>query len=128
MFGAALLVIGAVFAPLGSALLVIGAVFAPGGSAFCLSDGPRRRRSGLRAGGLDEAASSIFHQLADDYVLVDPSGGTCCRNECASCSFYTIENGDVTYAYEELTDAKLLPPYPSARPRPTILARKTHRI
>ena len=113
----------------GAALLVIGAVFAPGGSAFCLRDGPRRRRrSGLRAGGLDEAASSIFHQLADDYVLVDPSGGTCCRNECASCSFYTIENGDVTYAYEELTDAKLLPPYPSARPRPTSLARKTHRI
>lgn len=110
----------------GAALLVIGAVFAPGGSAFC--DGPRRRRSGLRAGGLDEAASSIFHQLADDYVLVDPSGGTCCRNECASCSFYTIENGDVSYAYEELTDAKLLPPYPSARPRPTSLARKTHRI
>jgi len=112
----------------GAALLVIGAVFAPLGSAFCLSDGPRRRLIGLLAGGLDEAASSIFHQLADDYVLVDPSGGTCCRNECASCSFYTIENGDVSYAYEELTDAKLLPPYPSARPRPTILARRTHRM
>ena len=110
----------------GPALLLLGAVFAPLGSAFCLSDRPRS--SGLRAGGLDEAASSIFHQLADDYVLVDPSGGTCCRNECASCSFYTIEDGDVTYAYEELTDAKLLPPYPSADPRPTSLARKTHRI
>ena len=112
----------------GAALLVIGAVFAPGSSAFCLCDHPRKHHNDLRAGGLDEAASSIFHQLADDYVLVDPSGGTCCRNECASCSFYTIENGDVSYAYEELTDAKLLPPYPSARPRPTILARRTHRM
>ena len=52
------------------------------GAAVALQAGPgggaRGGPGALRA--VEEGAGAIFERLADDYVLVDPSGGTCCRN------------------------------------------------
>ena len=84
------------------AALVVGAT-ALQSSQFAIE----RRRLAIGA-----SASEIFACLADDYVLVDPSGGTCCRNECASCSFYETNDAEVTYAFEELRDGRrYLPSY-----------------
>jgi hypothetical protein len=39
--------------------------------------------------------AAVFNQLAERYLLVDPSGGTCCRNVCAGCQFVLEEPGEV---------------------------------
>lgn len=54
-------------------------------------------------------AATFFDVLADDRVLLDPAGGTCCRNECASCSYYNFVDGEIAYAFEERTDGRWLP-------------------
>ena len=50
-------------------------------------------------------AATFFDVLADERVLIDPADGTCCRNECASCSYHD----DGEYAYEEKTGGRWLP-------------------
>ena len=50
-------------------------------------------------------AATFFDVLADERVLIDPADGTCCRNECASCSYHD----DGEYAYEERTGGRWLP-------------------
>ena len=49
--------------------------------------------------------ATFFDVLADERVLIDPADGTCCRNECASCSYHD----DGEYAYEEKTGGRWLP-------------------
>jgi hypothetical protein len=39
-------------------------------------------------------AATLFARLADDYILLDPSGGTCCRSGCSSCSWMDEETGE----------------------------------
>ena len=50
-------------------------------------------------------SATFFDVLAEDTVLLDPADGTCCRNECASCSYHD----DGEYAYEEKTGGRWLP-------------------
>ena len=50
-------------------------------------------------------AATFFDVLADERVLIDPADGTCCRNECASCSYHD----DGEYAFEEKTGGRWLP-------------------
>ena len=50
-------------------------------------------------------SATFFDVLAEDTVLIDPADGTCCRNECASCSYHD----DGEYAYEEKTGGRWLP-------------------
>ena len=52
-----------------------------------------------------QLAATFFDVLADDRVLIDPADGTCCRNECASCSYHD----DGEYAFEEKTGGRWLP-------------------
>ena len=52
-----------------------------------------------------QLAATFFDVLADERVLIDPADGTCCRNECASCSYHD----DGEYAYEEKTGGRWLP-------------------
>ena len=52
-----------------------------------------------------QPAATFFDVLADERVLIDPADGTCCRNECASCSYHD----DGEYAYEERTGGRWLP-------------------
>ena len=52
-----------------------------------------------------QPAATFFDVLADERVLIDPADGTCCRNECASCSYHD----DGEYAYEEKTGGRWLP-------------------
>ena len=49
--------------------------------------------------------ATFFDVLADERVLIDPADGTCCRNECASCSYHD----DGEYAFEEKTGGRWLP-------------------
>ena len=49
--------------------------------------------------------ATFFDVLAEERVLIDPADGTCCRNECASCSYHD----DGAYAYEEKTGGRWLP-------------------
>ena len=53
--------------------------------------------------------ATVFDLLADERILVDPSGGTCCRNECASCSYHEATADGVAYQHEELVDGRWLP-------------------
>ena len=50
-------------------------------------------------------SATFFDVLAEDTVLLDPADGTCCRNECASCSYHD----DGEYAFEERTGGRWLP-------------------
>ena len=50
-------------------------------------------------------SATFFDVLADERVLIDPADGTCCRNECASCSYHD----DGEYAFEEKTGGRWLP-------------------
>ena len=50
-------------------------------------------------------AATFFDVLAEERVLIDPADGTCCRNECASCSYHD----DGEYAFEEKTSGRWLP-------------------
>ncbi len=50
-------------------------------------------------------SATFFDVLAEDTVLLDPADGTCCRNECASCSYHD----DGEYAFEEKTGGRWLP-------------------
>ena len=50
-------------------------------------------------------AATFFDVLAEERVLIDPADGTCCRNECASCSYHD----DGEYAFEEKTGGRWLP-------------------
>lgn len=50
----------------------------------------------------EEACTKLFAGLADTYMLVDPSRGTCCQNECSSCSWHL---GDGEYKREETVPA-----------------------
>ena len=59
-----------------------------------------------------DAAAAIFELLADDVVLLDPADGQCCRNQCASCSYYELEDGAPVYRHEELTGGRWLPARP----------------
>ena len=52
-----------------------------------------------------QLAATFFDVLADERVLIDPADGTCCRNECASCSYHD----DGEYAFEEKTGGRWLP-------------------
>ena len=52
-----------------------------------------------------QPAATFFDVLADERVLIDPADGTCCRNECASCSYHD----DGEYAFEEKTGGRWLP-------------------
>ena len=54
-------------------------------------------------------AAAIFDVLGDARVLVDPSGGTCCRNECGSCAYHS----EGAYAYDELEGGRWLPVAPA---------------
>ena len=54
-------------------------------------------------------SATFFDVLAEDTVLIDPADGTCCRNECASCSYHEEIDGEITYAYEEKTGGRWLP-------------------
>ena len=54
-------------------------------------------------------SATFFDVLAEDTVLIDPADGTCCRNECASCSYHEEIDGETTYAYEERTGGRWLP-------------------
>ena len=56
-----------------------------------------------------QPAATFFDVLADERVLIDPADGTCCRNECASCSYHEEIDGEITYAYEERTGGRWLP-------------------
>ena len=49
--------------------------------------------------------ATFFDVLAEERVLIDPADGTCCRNECASCSYHD----DGEYAFEEKTGGRWLP-------------------
>ena len=49
--------------------------------------------------------ATFFDVLAEECVLIDPADGTCCRNECASCSYHD----DGEYAFEEKTGGRWLP-------------------
>ena len=53
--------------------------------------------------------ATFFDVLAEDRVLIDPADGTCCRNECASCSYHKEIDGEISYAYEERTGGRWLP-------------------
>ena len=50
-------------------------------------------------------SATFFDVLAEDTILIDPADGTCCRNECASCSYHD----DGEYAFEEKTGGRWLP-------------------
>ena len=54
-------------------------------------------------------SATFFDVLAEDTILLDPADGTCCRNECASCSYHEEIDGEITYAYEEKTGGRWLP-------------------
>ena len=54
-------------------------------------------------------SATFFDVLAEDTILIDPADGTCCRNECASCSYHEEIDGEITYAYEEKTGGRWLP-------------------
>ena len=54
-------------------------------------------------------SATFFDVLAEDTVLIDPADGTCCRNECASCSYHEEIDGEISYAFEEKTGGRWLP-------------------
>ncbi len=49
----------------------------------------------------DESVASLFGCLAESYALLDPSGGTCCRNSCSGCQFYNAD--DATFLVTEFS-------------------------
>ena len=51
---------------------------------------------------------ALFDVLCDDTVLVDPANGVCCRNQCSSCAYYDVVDGEAVYKYEYLDTGRWL--------------------
>ena len=82
------------------ALLLVQATYEPAFVAAFIGPDARIARPTKLA-----PSATFFDVLAEDTVLLDPADGTCCRNECASCSYHD----DGEYAYEERTGGRWLP-------------------
>ena len=88
-------------------LLLVQATYEPAFvAAFIAFIGPDARTARPRK---LAPSATFFDVLAEDTVLIDPADGTCCRNECASCSYHEEIDGEITYAYEEKTGGRWLP-------------------
>ena len=85
-------------------LLLVQATYEPAFVAAFIGPDARTARSTKLA-----PSVTFFDVLAEDTVLLDPADGTCCRNECASCSYHEEIDGEITYAYEEKTGGRWLP-------------------
>ena len=85
-------------------LLLVQATYEPAFVAAFIGPDARTARSMLLA-----PSATFFDVLAEDTILIDPADGTCCRNECASCSYHEEIDGEITYAYEEKTGGRWLP-------------------
>ena len=84
-------------------LLLVQATYEPAFvAAFIAFIGPDARTARPRK---LAPSATFFDVLAEDTVLIDPADGTCCRNECASCSYHD----DGEYAFEEKTGGRWLP-------------------
>ena len=85
-------------------MLLVQATYEPAFVAAFIGPDARIARSTKLA-----PSATFFDVLAEDTVLLDPADGTCCRNECASCSYHEEIDGEITYAYEERTGGRWLP-------------------
>jgi len=57
-----------------------------------------------KAGASVDACALLFRCISEDYLLVDPSGGSCCRNACQGCEFVIEEMHSVIFDSSDKTN------------------------